>query len=129
MRRREFITASTSRSRRIGLAVGLKTRMGADQGHCRSAWQAASTVLTVSFLAPHPPQFLPRARHYDQLAGMAAELVHRPVVVLIAVGGDVAARAAAAASRTIPVITAFGVDPVGSGLVASLARLDRQCRA
>jgi putative tryptophan/tyrosine transport system substrate-binding protein len=60
--------------------------------------------------------------HYDQLAGMAAELVHRPVVVLIAVGGDVAARAAAAASRTIPVITAFGVDPVGSGLVASLAR-------
>ena len=60
--------------------------------------------------------------HYDQLAGMAAELVHRPVLVLIAVGGDVAARAAAAASRTIPVITAFGVDPVGSGLVASLAR-------
>jgi len=60
--------------------------------------------------------------HYDQLAGMAAELAHRPVVVLIAVGGDVAARAAAAASRTIPVITAFGVDPVGSGLVASLAR-------
>jgi putative ABC transport system substrate-binding protein len=60
--------------------------------------------------------------HYDQLAGMAAELVHRQVVVLIAVGGDVAARAAAAASRTIPVITAFGVDPVGSGLVASLAR-------
>jgi putative ABC transport system substrate-binding protein len=60
--------------------------------------------------------------HYDQLAGMAAELVHRPVAVLIAVGGDVTARAAAAASRTIPVITAFGVDPVGSGLVASLAR-------
>ena len=60
--------------------------------------------------------------HYDQLAGMAAELVHRPVVVLVAVGGEVAARAAAAASQTIPVITAFGVDPVGSGLVASLAR-------
>ena len=60
--------------------------------------------------------------HYDQLAGRAAELVHRPVVVLVAVGGEVAARAAAAASQTIPVITAFGVDPVGSGLVASLAR-------
>ena len=59
---------------------------------------------------------------YERLPAIAAELVSRPVAILAAFGGDVAARAAAAATRTIPVVTAFGVDPVGSGLVASLNR-------
>jgi putative tryptophan/tyrosine transport system substrate-binding protein len=53
---------------------------------------------------------------------MAEGFARRPVTVLVALGGDVAARATAAASRTIPIVTAFGIDPVGSGLVASLNR-------
>jgi ABC-type uncharacterized transport system substrate-binding protein len=60
--------------------------------------------------------------HYDRLSAMAEEFARRPVTVLVALGGDVAARAAAAASRTIPIVAAFGIDPVGSGLVASLNR-------
>jgi putative ABC transport system substrate-binding protein len=59
---------------------------------------------------------------YDRLHALAAELARRPLVVLVALGGDVSARAAAGATRTIPVVAAFGVDPVASGLVASLNR-------
>jgi putative ABC transport system substrate-binding protein len=60
--------------------------------------------------------------HYERLSAMAEGFARRPVTLLVALGGDVAARAAAAASRTIPIVTAFGIDPVGSGLVASLNR-------
>ena len=60
--------------------------------------------------------------HYERLSEMAEGFARRPVTLLVALGGDVAARAAAAASRTIPIVTAFGIDPVGSGLVASLNR-------
>ena len=60
--------------------------------------------------------------HYERLSAMAEGFARRPVTVLVALGGDVAARAAAAASRTIPIVAAFGIDPVGSGLVASLNR-------
>jgi putative tryptophan/tyrosine transport system substrate-binding protein len=59
---------------------------------------------------------------YDQLPAMANEFARRPVAVLVAFGGDVAARAAAAATRTVPIVTAFGIDPVGSGLIASYNR-------
>ena len=60
--------------------------------------------------------------HYERLSAMAEGFARRPVTLLVALGGDVAARAAAGASRTIPIVTAFGIDPVGSGLVASLNR-------
>ena len=59
---------------------------------------------------------------YDHLSVLAAELVRIPVALLVSVGGEPAARAAKAATITIPVVTVFSSDPVRSGLIASLSR-------
>jgi putative tryptophan/tyrosine transport system substrate-binding protein len=59
---------------------------------------------------------------YDRLPALAADLARREVDMIAAVSGDATIRAATDASSTIPVIFITGSDPVGSGLVASLAR-------
>jgi len=57
----------------------------------------------------------------DLLGPLAAELVQQKVDVIVAVGTD-ASFAAKGATRTIPIVMAGVADPVGTGLVASLAR-------
>ena len=57
----------------------------------------------------------------ERLSELAADLV-RLKVDLIVVAGTVAALAAKSATTTIPIVMANAGDPVGAGLVASLAR-------
>lgn len=56
----------------------------------------------------------------DRFPELAAELLRLKVDVLV-VGGAAAARAAKAQTTTVPIVFALPGDPVGSGLVASLA--------
>jgi putative tryptophan/tyrosine transport system substrate-binding protein len=53
---------------------------------------------------------------------LAAELVRLRVDVIVAGGGSGLARAVKETTKTIPIVMTGGSDPVGAGLVASLAR-------
>jgi len=60
--------------------------------------------------------------HYDRLPALAADLVGRKVDLIATGGGTPTARAAKRASSTMPIVFVGVSDPIGSGLIASLAR-------
>jgi putative ABC transport system substrate-binding protein len=57
---------------------------------------------------------------YERYPALASDLVRSKVDVIVAVGGA-ATQAAKRATMTIPIVMSVVIDPVGSGLVASLA--------
>jgi len=57
----------------------------------------------------------------DRVPALAAELVGLKLDIIVT-GGPAATRSAKEATATIPIVMGFDYDPVGSGLIASLAR-------
>lgn len=58
---------------------------------------------------------------YNQLPSLAADLLSRPLALMVATG-DPAANAAKAADLAVPLVFVVGQDPVSSGLVDSMNR-------
>src|SRR5207253_747726 len=57
----------------------------------------------------------------ERLPDLAADLVRFKVDIIVAGGGESVARPAKQATQTIPIVMTNASDPVGTGLVASLA--------
>ena len=65
---------------------------------------------------------------YERYPALVGDLVRSKVDVIVTVGGA-ATKAAQQATRTTPIVMSVVIDPVGSGLVASLARPGGTSRA
>jgi putative ABC transport system substrate-binding protein len=59
---------------------------------------------------------------FERVPSLMADLVRRRVAVIVPIGGNFIVDTARAATTTIPIVFSIGQDPVGLGLVASLAR-------
>ena len=59
---------------------------------------------------------------YDMLPNLAANLANRKVAVILAAGGSDPAKAAKAATTTIPIIFVSAADPIKAGIVTSFNR-------
>jgi putative ABC transport system substrate-binding protein len=64
--------------------------------------------------------------HYDRLSGQARDLVSRRPAVFVSVGGDMTAKAAVSATRTIPIVAVF-IGPCGRGICWKPESTRRQC--
>jgi putative tryptophan/tyrosine transport system substrate-binding protein len=129
MRRREFIAGSTSAALwPLGaFAEQARSRIGfLHQGGLptQSLITAFRAGLSEGGASPDIEiEHRPADGDYNRLPALAADLINRQVSV-IAADFLPAGLAAKAATKTIPIVFLSGSDPIGSGLVSSIARPD-----
>jgi ABC-type uncharacterized transport system substrate-binding protein len=104
--------AKTARIGVLSLASGPNPSMDIFQGLRELGWIEGQNITV---------EYRWAAGREDQLPALAAELVRLKVDVIVT-STTPAAQAAKQATPTIPIVVTFVADPVGSGLVASLAR-------
>jgi len=134
VRRREFITllgvaavarplaarAQQPKIRRIGFLSGIAppaTIQSAPLGGFLEGMQELGYVEGLDFVV----EWRFSDGHYERFPALALELARLNVDVVV-VGASAGIRAMQQATKTIPIVMAYSIDPVGNGLVENLAR-------
>ena len=134
MKRREFITLlggvaawplaagaqQPSKIRRIGFLSGIAppaTIQSAPLGGFLEGMQELGYVEGRDFVV----EWRFSDGHYERIPALATELTGLDVEVVV-VGASAGIRAMQQATKTIPIVMAYSIDPVGNGLVENLAR-------
>jgi putative tryptophan/tyrosine transport system substrate-binding protein len=129
MQRREFITLLGSAAIALPIAARAQQPSMPVIGFLRSTSLANTTELITAFREGLKETgfvegqnmsivFGSAEDHLDRLPDLVADLIHRPVAVIV--GNSISVKAAKAATTTIPIVFTYGGDPVRDGLVASL---------
>jgi putative ABC transport system substrate-binding protein len=134
MKRREFITLLGGTAASLPLAaraqqpervrrIGVLTSLSADDPEGQARLAAFTQALKQLGWGDRLLIDTRRATlAADNMHRQAAELAALAPDVLVAAGGTVTAAALLQATRTVPIVFAIVIDPVGAGFVASLAR-------